>query len=112
MVAKFVTLHAVAELDVHIQHRHNAVHHPLAAPIDKSEARIRDEPQILRAHQPLDDALVVILDGTHARRLQPALVAAHTMRYLHVRGIDDLQVAFDQGADPFRNSTFLQCVQY
>ena len=103
MVAQFVTLQTIAKLDVHIQHRHDAVHHPLAAPVDESEVRIRDQPKVLCANQFLDDAFVVILDGAHARCLQPAHIAAHAVRYLHVGGVENfLVIAFYQGANLFR----------
>ena len=92
MVTHLMTHPAIAKTYCHVQHGHNTIHQPLAFIIQKSKTRIRDNPKVVGLHQFLEDYLVIIFICTDARCLQPALVTAHAMYNLHVRGINNLHL--------------------
>ncbi len=102
---------AIAKTDCHVQHGYDTIHHTLAFIIQEAETRIRDNPKVVGLHQFFEDALVIILDSAHARRFEPALVTAHTMRNLHIGGVNYLYVVFlNQGANRVVIDAYPYCI--
>ena len=75
---------AIAELEIHVQHRHDTIQHPFPFEVEEPKARVGDNPQVADLHQSLDDGLVIVLDGTDAWCLQPTLITAYAVGNLHV----------------------------
>ena len=99
MVAQLMSHPAVAETDGHVQHRHDAVHHAFAIVIQKAEPCVGDKPEVIGLHQFLENVLIIVLDGANARCFEPALVATHTMRNVHVGGVDDFNLFVRKQSD-------------
>ena len=89
MVTQFVAHPSAAEREVHVQHRHDAVQYLLAAVINEPEARVCDNPQVVRFHEFLHDDFVVVLDIAYAGGLEPALVTTDAVRNSHACGVYD-----------------------
>ncbi len=90
MITQLVAHPAIAEFDIHIEHGHDTIHDTLATIVEESELRAGDEPEVLCIDKLLDDQLIIIIDGTLARRLEPALVTADAMIDPHACCVDDL----------------------
>ena len=112
MVTQFMPHPAVADLDVYVQHGQDTVHQTLALVVQKAEAGAGYDPQTVGPNHFLYNRFVVILDGADARSTQPALVAADTVRNLHVGCVDDLHIFFwEQSADLVAVDACAQSVQ-
>ena len=65
MVTQLVAFPAVADFDVHVQHRDDAVQNFFAAVVQKSKFRICHNPQIVGGDQFFEDDFVIVLDGAN-----------------------------------------------
>ncbi len=110
MIAKLMTHPTIAELDVHIEHGHDTVHHSLASIVEKAETGISYEPEVLSPDQLLDDLLVVIIDSTLPWGLEPTLITADAMMDCHASRADDPDLLICVGKQSLYQSRV--CVGY